>query len=342
MIHFECDYTEGAHENIMRRLLNTNLDQTCGYGMDPICDSAREKIRIACQAPDAQVHFLVGGTQTNMTVIAAALKPYQGVLCADSGHINVHETGAIESTGHKALALKSENGKISAAAVREAVEAHYASGSFEHTVQPGMVYISHPTEVGTLYSLEELTALSTTCHALGLPLFVDGARLGYALECGDVTLPDLARLCDVFYIGGTKCGALFGEAVVITNPALAKDFRYSLKQRGGMLAKGRLLGIQFDELFTDDLYSRICSEAVRKAMRLQKTVKEKGIPLWFESPTNQQFVILTPEQKAKLSEQFVLEEWGETEDGGQITRICTSWATTEENFEALLAAVKAL
>ena len=257
MIRFDCDYVEGAHEMILRRMLETNMQQTAGYGEDEICESARQKIRATCDAPEAAVHFLVGGTQANATVIASILRPHQGVLCAATGHINVHETGAVEALGHKVLPLPHTEGKITAEQVRQAVEAHYADAAFEHIVQPGMVYISHPTEYGTLYSLAELTALSEVCRACRLPLFLDGARLGYGLAAGDVTLPDLARLCDVFYIGGTKCGALLGEAVVICDPALQKDFRYHIKQRGGMLAKGRLLGIQFDVLFTDGLYQRI-------------------------------------------------------------------------------------
>ena len=247
MIRFNCDYLEGAHPRIIEKLVETNLVQTPGYGEDEFCERARKVIREKCGVPDAYVQFLVGGTQTNLTVIASTLRPYQGVLSANTGHINAHETGAIEATGHKVLALPSEDGKITAAQVQEAYDAHWADGSHEHIVQPGMVYISHPTENGTLYTKEELKALYDTCQKLGLPLFLDGARLGYGLmsEGSDLTWKDVAAYTDVFYIGGTKVGALFGEAVVITNPALKKDFRYMIKQRGGMLAKGRLLGIQF-------------------------------------------------------------------------------------------------
>ena len=263
MIRFQCDYQEGAHPSILKKMEETNYEQTVGYGNDPYCESARKKIRELCNAPEADVHFLVGGTQTNFTVISAILRPYQGALAAVSGHINVHETGAIEATGHKVLALPSEDGKITAAQIREAYEAHWNDADHEHIVQPGMVYISHPTENGTLYEKEELQALSRTCRELGLPLFLDGARLGYGLmsEKSSLSLSEIAELTDVFYIGGTKVGALFGEAVVITNPALKKDFRYLIKQHGGMLAKGRLLGIQFDVLFTDNLYFDIAKGA---------------------------------------------------------------------------------
>ena len=245
MIYFNSDYLEGAHSAIMARLAETNMMQTIGYSEDEICTSARERIKAACQAPDADVHFLVGGTQTNTTVIASILRPWQGVLSAVSGHINCHETGAIESTGHKVITLPTDDGKITAQQIADYVEWHKNDESTEHIVQPGMVYISQPTETGMLYSKAELTAVYDICRAYGLPLFIDGARLGYGLVCdsNDVTLPELARLCDVFYIGGTKVGALFGEAVVIMNPALKKDFRFMMKQRGGMLAKGRLLGL---------------------------------------------------------------------------------------------------
>lgn len=249
-ILFQCDYNEGAHPKVLERLVQTNMEQTPGYSEDKYCEEAREKIRKACGDDSLAVHFLVGGTQTNVTVINAALRKHQGVLCAVTGHINVHETGAVEACGHKVLGLESPDGKITAAQVAEAYEAHIHNDSFEHMVQPKMVYISNPTEVGTIYSKAELTALSETCHKYGLYLFLDGARLGYGLAApdNDLTLPEIAALCDVFYIGGTKVGALFGEAVVIKNPELAQDFRYLIKQNGGMLAKGRLLGLQFDAL----------------------------------------------------------------------------------------------
>ena len=263
MIRFECDYAEGMHPAILDALIKTNEEQTPGYGVDTHCEHARELIKKACHREDVDVHFLVGGTQTNATIIAAGLRPYQGVLSAVTGHINVHETGAIESYGHKVPPLPSEDGKITAAQINEAWETHIHDGSFEHMVQPGMVYISQPTENGTLYSRKELQEISDVCRRAGLYLFVDGARCGYSLmaEGNDVMLPDLATLADVFYIGGTKVGAMFGEAVVITNPALKKDFRYFIKQHGAMLAKGRLLGIQYEVLFTDDLYEKIALHA---------------------------------------------------------------------------------
>lgn len=342
MIRFDCDYVEGAHPSILEELTRSNLEQTAGYGEDPYCAAARGKIQAACRAPLAAVHFLVGGTQANATVIASILRPHQGVLCAATGHINVHETGAVEATGHKVLGLPHKDGKITAAQVEEAVRNHYADSAFEHIVQPGMVYISHPTEFGTLYSLEELTALSEVCRRHHLPLFLDGARLGYGLAAGDVQLPDLARLCDVFYIGGTKCGALFGEAVVITDPAINQDFRYHIKQRGGMLAKGRLLGIQFDALFTEDRYTAITAGAVRQAARIREKLQSRGVPMLIDSPTNQLFPILSHAQRAALEERFVLSHWQRVDENHDAMRICTSWATREENVEKLLAAIESM
>ena len=344
MIYFQCDYAEGCHPRLLEALSKTNMAQTPGYGEDDFCASAREKIRAACQAPEADVHFLVGGTQTNTTVIASILKSYQGALCAETGHINCHETGAIEATGHKVLPLPSQDGTITGAQVREAVEAHYANPSHEHIVQPGMVYISYPTESGTLYSKSQLTELYKTCQELGLPLFIDGARLGYGLTAPacDMTLPELARLCDVFYIGGTKCGALFGEAVVIMNPALKQDFRYHIKQRGGMLAKGRLLGVQFDALFTDNLYFDICRQANEYAQAIIDAFEKVGVPVAMVSPTNQQFVILTKAQQELLGEKYAWEEWEPLPDGRDMVRFCTSWATQKENVDALIADISRL
>ena len=342
MIRFECDYNEGAHEKIMQRLMETNFDQTVGYSQDPYCESAREKIKAACACPDAAVHFLVGGTQANATVISSILRPHQGVLSAASGHINVHETGAIEALGHKVLGLAHKEGKICAQQVRDYVAAHYADGSFEHIVQPGMVYISHPTEMGTLYTLKELTELSEACRELDLPLFVDGARLGYGLAAGDVSLKDMARLADVFYIGGTKCGALFGEAVVITKKELQKDFRYHIKQRGGMLAKGRLLGLQFDTLFTDGLYEKITGNAARQALRIRAAFEKKGVKMHFDSPTNQQFPELTEAQMAQLKKEFSFTYWEKAEGEYHAVRFCTSWATKDESVDKLIAAIEAL
>ena len=358
MIQFQCDYNEGAHPIVLEHLVGTNMEQTVGYGEDAYCARARALIRKACAAPEADVHFLVGGTQTNVTVIAAALRPYQGVICAASGHINVHETGAVEHAGHKCLALPATNGKISAEQVTAAIEAHFADPSAEHTVQPGMVYISQPTEVGTIYTMAELEALSRVCRRHGVLLFADGARLGYGLaspEC-DVTLVDMARLCDVFYIGGTKVGALFGEAVVIpqgtangtlSRPAdgpgsstLARDFRYNLKQNGGMLAKGRLLGLQFEALFTDGLYFDIARHAVREALRIRDALRALGVPMLVESPTNQQFPILPDAALRQLADDFLFDPWGRTDATHSAVRICTSWATRTENVDRLIEALK--
>lgn len=345
MTYFQCDYAEGCHPDILQALLETNLQQTPGYGKDDYCEAARAKIRAACERPDADVHFLVGGTQANTTIIASILRPYQGVISADAGHIATHETGAIEATGHKVLALPSADGTITAEQVEAVCRQHAESFTHEHEVQPGMVYISFPTESGTLYSKAQLTALKAVCEAYGIPLFIDGARMGYGLTSpkNDLTLADIARLCDVFYIGGTKCGALFGEAVVITNAALKKDFRYFIKQRGGMLAKGRLLGVQFGTLFSNGLYFSICEKAVRQALALRQAFEDKGIEMWGNSYTNQQFPILSEAQMDKLRAQgYVYEVWGPAPTNRFITRFCTSWATLEENIQRLLADIAAL
>lgn len=345
MIRFECDYTEGAHPRIIEALARTNMEQTKGYGEDEHCAHARELIREKCGSPNADVHFLAGGTQANMTVIAAALRPHQGVISAESGHINVHETGAVESTGHKVLALPSGDGKITAQQIQDMCEEHLHDDSFEHVVQPGMVYISNPTENGTLYNKKELCAISEVCRNYGLPLFLDGARLGYGLmaEGNDITMQDLAQLCDVFYIGGTKVGALFGEAVVITNNALKKDFRYFIKQKGGMLAKGRLLGIQFEELFRDDLYMEVSAHADRLAMKIRRAFEEKNIPFAYESVTNQQFPILTYEMAMTLAEKYTFSmNEAELKKGPAKVRFCTSWATKEENVDELIADIQKL
>ena len=344
MIYFNSDYLEGAHPALMAKLNETNMVQTVGYGEDEYCAAAREKIKAACQAPDADVHFLVGGTLTNTTVIASVLRPYQGVLTAASGHINCHETGAIESSGHKVLALPTSNGKITAQQVEDYYNWHHFSPDYEHMVMPGMVYISHPTEGGTLYSKAELTALYDTCKQYGLPLFIDGARLGYGLvaDGSDITLPELARLCDVFYIGGTKVGALFGEAVVIMNEALKKDFRFIMKQRGGRLAKGRLLGIQFDALFTDDLYLTISRHAIDMAYQIREIFVSAGYPLLFDSPTNQQYPIMPDDELAEIGKNFGYEYWERTDPTHSGVRFCASWATTQEHVDALRAAVQAL
>lgn len=344
MIYFNSDYLEGAHPSIMKRLMDTNMAQSVGYSEDEYCAAAREKIKAACEAPDADVHFLVGGTQTNTTVIASILRPYQGVIAPTSGHINCHETGAIESTGHKVLALPTDNGKITAQQIEEYYLWHHTSPDFEHIVMPGMVYISYPTEGGTIYSKAELTAIYETCQRCGLPLYIDGARMGYGLmsdEC-DLTLPELARLCDVFYIGGTKVGALFGEAVVVMNPALKKDFRFFMKQRGGMLAKGRLLGIQFDTLFTDDLYLKISRHAIDMAHQIREIFVSAGYPLLFDSPTNQQYPIMPDSELAEIGKNFGYEYWERVDETHSGVRFCASWATTQENVDALREAVNNL
>ena len=344
MIYFNSDYLEGAHPAIMRALNETNMVQTVGYGEDEYCAAAREKIKAACQAPEADVHFLVGGTLTNTTVIASILRPYQGVLTAVSGHINCHETGAIESSGHKVLALPTDNGKITAQQVDEYFVWHRDNPDYEHMVMPGMVYISFPTEGGTMYSKQELTDIYTVCRKHGMPLFIDGARMGYGLTCDacDVTLPEIARLCDIFYIGGNKVGALFGEAVVIMNPELKKHFRFFMKQRGGMLAKGRLLGIQFDTLFTNDLYFKISRHANEMAQQIRDIFVSNGYPLLFDSPTNQQYPILSDDELAEISKNFGSEYWTRVDETHSGVRFCASWATTQENVDALRKAVAAL
>ena len=289
MFHFESDYLEGCCPQILEALQATNLEQTLGYGEDPHCAEAARRIRYVFDCPDADIHFLVGGTQTNVTVISALLRPHQGVLCAESAHINVHETGAVEHSGHKALALPAPAGKITAAQVRDALQAHHSDFSREHMAQPGMVYISFPTELGTIYTKRELEELHQVCQDWEIPLFIDGARLGYGLEAsGCNILPkDLPRLCDVFYIGGTKQGALFGEAVVFSDTSLSEDFRYFIKQNGGMLAKGRLLGIQFETLMNEGLYFRLARHADRLADRIRAAFLRKGIPFLVENTTNQ-------------------------------------------------------
>ena len=337
MIYFNNDYSEGCHPKVLEALTKTNMEQTPGYGMDAHCARAAQLIRGLCRDESLDVHFLVGGTQTNLTVIAAALRPDQGVLGADTAHINVHETGAIEATGHKVLWLPNADGKITAEQVRSCVLAHRADESFEHTVQPKMVYISNPTELGTLYTRRELEALHRVCGELGLYLFLDGARLGYGLAANgnDVTMPDLARFCDVFYIGGTKVGAMFGEAVVISNPALKEDFRYLIKQHGGMLAKGRLLGVQFEALLEDGLYFEISGHADAMADRIRSCLAENHVPLLVRNETNQIFPILPDDVLAELKKRFVFSEQCRVDEGHRAVRFCTSWATKPENVDAL-------
>jgi len=343
MIRFDSDYIEGCHPAILEALKHTNMEQTPGYGLDEHCERARNLIRTACKAPAADVHFLVGGTQANATVIAAVLRPWQGVIAADTGHINCHETGAIEASGHKVLALPHQNGKLTAEQIEKYACALRHDGNYEHIVQPGMVYLSQPTEYGTMYSRAELQAISDVCRAAGLPLFMDGARLGYGLAADEtLTLADYAALTDVFYIGGTKVGFLFGEAVVITNDALKPDFRNMIKQHGGMLAKGRLLGIQYETMFESGLYFEVSRSAVDRAREIRAALIERGIPLAFDSPTNQLYPILTRAQQAALGENFVLGAWDITGGETDTFRICTSWATTKENTAALIASVRSL
>lgn len=364
MIYFDSDYLEGAHPKVMELLEKTNFEQTVGYGEDPYCAEAREIItRLCigsdsasqCSAPqpsqpqslaplkpeDVHVHFLVGGTQTNTTVIASVLRPHQGVISCISGHINVHESGAIESTGHKVLGIAGVDGKISARQVKEAYDEHWNDANHEHMVQPGMVYISNPTEYGTLYSLEELTELHNVCKECGLVLFMDGARLGYGLmsDANTLSLPDIARLTDVFYIGGTKVGALFGEAVVITNEALNRDFRYLIKQRGGMLAKGRLLGVQFTALLQDGLYFSISRHADELGMKVRDAFKAAGYSMLIDSPTNQQFPILPNDMIERLRRDFSFETWAAIDPDHTAVRFCASWWTPESNVDALIAAL---
>ncbi len=344
MIYFNNDYSEGCHPKVLEALVQTNMEQTLGYGEDGHCAAAAAKIKALCGREDLAVHFLVGGTQANLTVIDAALRPHQAALCPVGGHINVHETGAVEATGHKVLTVPSDDGKITAAQVHQVVTAHRSDASFEHMAQPKLVYISNPTEYGTLYSLSELEALSQTCHELGLYLFLDGARLGYGLTASgyDVTLPDIARLCDVFYIGGTKVGALFGEAVVIGNPVLGEDFRYLVKQHGGMLAKGRLLGVQFEALMTDNLYFDIAAHANRLADRIRSTLDELGVSYLVPGITNQIFPILPDKALEELAKEFCFTEMERVDESHRAIRFCTSWATKEENVQALCQALKGL
>lgn len=342
MIRFECDYNTGAHPKVMQALMDTNLEACPGYGEDDHCAAAARLIRELCQAPEAAVHFLVGGTQTNLTVIAAALRPHQGVVSTAMGHINDHETGAVEATGHKILPLPSEDGKLTAEQLEQLCRDHETDPCMEHKAQPGMVYLSHPTERGTVYTRAELEAISETAHRHRLLVYLDGARLAYGLAASDLTLPDLARLCDAFYIGGTKAGALFGEALVIPNRALQQDFRYLLKQRGGMLAKGRLLGVQFEALLSDGLYEQIGRTAVAQAMRLKQAFLAKGWPLLVDSPTNQQFVVVPNAVYEQLSRNYSTDLSGHPDPEHTAIRFCTGWSTRDEDIDTLIRDIQAL
>lgn len=340
MIYFTCDYSEGAHQKILHRLFDTNFLQTPGYGVDEYCQRAAELIRKLCKNENLGVHFLVGGTQTNALVIDACLRSHQGVLCVKSGHIAVHETGAVEAYGHKVLTLDdiTGEGKITAKQIEEYVTAHYDDPSREHTVQPAMVYISNSTECGCVYKKAELEEISAVCRRHGLILYLDGARLGYALMCdgADFTLADLARLCDAFYMGGTKQGMLFGEALVINNPAINKDMRYIIKQHGAMLAKGRLLGLQFEAMLEDGLYFDIAANTNRLALKMRDALAAKGVNFRYPSPTNQQFPILSDEIVDKLAEKFVFERWIRVDDTHTAIRLCTSFATKEADVDTFI------
>ena len=340
-LSFASDYMEGAHPAIIQRLVQTNMEQTAGYGTDEYCERARSLIRKACECPEAAVHFLVGGTQTNATVIDALLNRYEGVISAQTGHVAVHEAGAIEFGGHKVLSIACDKGKITAASVKRYLLDFYADGNYEHMVHPGMVYISQPTEYGTLYSKQEMSAINAVCREYHIPLYVDGARLAYALACkeNDITLADLATLCDAFYIGGTKCGTLFGEAVVIPDPKRSPHFFTIMKQHGALLAKGRLLGIQFETLFTDDLYLRIGENAIRTADAIRTFLDSHGYEQYFTAPTNQIFIVLENTRYAELSKKITFGFWEKKDASHTVVRIATDWATTPENVEKLLQAL---
>lgn len=339
MLSFQCDYAEGALEEILEKLVATNRESSPGYGADEYTARAKEKIKAACACPQGDVYFVTGGTEANQVVISSMLAPYEGVLSAETGHINVHESGAIEATGHKVLALPQSDGKVAAADVKAYLERFYGDETYEHMVFPGMVYISHPTEYGTLYSLAELEALSTVCRDANIPLYMDGARLGYGVMSSgtDVTMADVARLCDVFYIGGTKVGALFGEAIVFTQNNTPKHFMTRIKQRSALLAKGRMLGIQFDVLFTDDLYFKASRHAIQMADKLRSALREKGYEFFIDSPTNQLFVVMENDKLDALKKSVNVSTWEKKDENHTVVRFVTSWATEEAAIEQLKA-----
>ncbi len=342
MVSFQSDYICGAHPEVLDRLVKTNLEPLPGYGTDRYCESAKEKIREAVGIPEAEVFFLAGGTQTNAVVISTMLEDYEGVIAAKTGHVSAHEAGAIEYTGHEVLELPQADGKICAETLRGYLEAYYADENHEHMTFPGMVYVSHPTEYGTLYSKAELEAVAEICREYGLRLYLDGARLPYGLMSRetDLTLKDIARICDVFYIGGTKAGALCGEAVVFTKNNMPKHFLTSVKKRGALLAKGRLTGVQFDALFTDDLYFRIGRHAIDMAEKLKEIVRNNGLPFFIQSPTNQQFVVLENSRMEKLAEKITFDFWEKKDETHTVVRFATSWSTTENDLAALEEALK--
>ncbi len=337
MLSFECDYNVGAHPLILQRLIETNFDTQPGYGEDEYTASAKQKIKAACGRENLDVHFLAGGTQTNKIVIDAMLHPVQGVIAATTGHIAAHEAGAIEASGHKVLTVPGHEGKVYADEVEALIKGFYADASYTHMVFPGMVYVSHPTEYGTLYTKDELTAISAVCRAYDIPLFLDGARLGYGLmsEGTDITLGDLCDLCDVFYIGGTKVGALCGEAIVFTHNNTPAHFFTFIKQNGALLAKGRLIGVQFDVLFTDDLYFKLGQNAIYMAAELRRICAEKGYKTYIDSPTNQQFFVLENDRCASLAKHVRFSEWERPDENHTVIRLATSWATTKEDIDAL-------
>lgn len=337
MISFESDYIAGAHPKVLAKLMETNMEPLSGYGTDKYCESAREKIRKVFGCKKADVHFLVGGTQTNAIVISSMLKTYEGVIAAKTGHVSLHEAGAIEYTGHKVLEIEQKDGKICPEILKTYLKTFYADENHEHMVFPGMVYISHPTEYGTLYSKEELKSLSVICHEYEIPLYLDGARLGYGLTSldTDVTAEDIAKLCDVFYIGGTKVGALCGEAVVFPGGNAPKYFMTLVKQKGGLLAKGRVLGVQFDTLFTEDLYFEISRHAIDMAEQLKEMLVAKGYDFYIDSPTNQQFVIIENEKLEKLKESVAVSFWESYDETRTVIRLATSWSTTQEDMNQL-------
>ena len=339
MLSFESDYIEGAHELVLKHLIETNMEQLSGYGNDKYCDMAKEKIKEKCVNKDAEVHFLVGGTQTNQVIIDTILQKCEGVVAAISGHVSAHEAGAIEKTGHKVLTIPAKNGKIDAGNLEQYLKDFYADGNHEHMVLPGMVYISYPTEYGTLYSKEELWQIKNVCLEYKLPLFIDGARLGYGLmsSAADVTLADIANICDVFYIGGTKAGALCGEAVVFTHQNTPAHFTTQVKQHGALLAKGRLLGVQFDALFTDDLYFKISRHAIEMAEKLKNAFRDKDYTFYLDSPTNQIFIVLENKQLEILEKSVAFGFWEKKDEAHTVVRIATSWATTEENVDKLIS-----
>ena len=337
MLHFENDYNKGAHPELLNALIETNDQGLSGYGTDSYCQQAADKIREVCSCPQAEVEFLVGGTQTNQVVISSMLASYEGVIAAETGHVSSHEAGAIEFSGHKVLTLPSHNGKLLACEVATYIETFYADGNYQHMVFPGMVYISHPTEYGTLYSKAELEELSKICKHYQIPLFIDGARLGYGLAAKDtdVDFPTIAALSDVFYIGGTKMGALAGEAVVFTKKNRPKQFTTIVKQHGALLAKGRLLGLAFDRFFTDNLYLKIGKHAIDLAEELKIILEEKGYSFYLKSPTNQQFIIVENTKLADLAKNVAYSFWEKYDDHHTVIRLATSWSTSREDVTAL-------